>query len=466
MPKAAAIYTRISDDRLGDGAGVQRQEMDCRALLEQKGWQLAGVYCDDNISAYSERSRPEYRRMLGDIKAGRVDAVVVWHLDRLHRSPRELEDFFTAVDKAGVTHLATVTGDINLGTHEGRLQARMFGGMARYESDHKSDRIKRKHLEIAAAGRVSGGGARPFGFEDDRTTLREAEAQGIRDAARRVLAGESLRGVARSLTSDGLITSAGRPWSTSGIKRVLTSARISGRREHHGHVICDAVWPAIITPTDSDRLRAVLRDPRRKGARPARRYLLAGGLARCGLCGAKLVSRPSGDGRRCYVCAAGPGFTGCGKIRSLAEPLEELITAAVIEALDGRPLARAIEKERRGVAKASAATQSLADDEAQLAQLARDFAERRISRMEWLAARDAIEHRLDDVRARLATEQRIGAVGKYAGNATALRHGWPTLSLDQRRAILSAVLVCCTVNSAVRGRSRFDPSRVGFTWRF
>jgi site-specific DNA recombinase len=125
-------------------AGVQRQEQDCRALGAQKGWHLAGVYCDNDVSAYSGRRRPEYRRLLTDIKAGRIDGVGVWHLDPLHRSPRELEDFFAIVDEAGVTHVATVTGDHNLGTNEGRLQARLLGSVARFESDHKRDRIKRE----------------------------------------------------------------------------------------------------------------------------------------------------------------------------------------------------------------------------------------------------------------------------------------------------------------------------------
>src|SRR6516164_6637091 len=130
MVRAAGIYLRISDDRLGEGAGVARQLVDCRALAERKGWPIVDVYEDNDVSAYRGKPRPEYRRMLADLSAGLLDAVVVWDLDRLFRQPRELEAFLDVCDAAGVTNLATVTGDVDLGTHDGRFTARILGAVA------------------------------------------------------------------------------------------------------------------------------------------------------------------------------------------------------------------------------------------------------------------------------------------------------------------------------------------------
>ncbi len=93
--RAAAIYARISQDREGLQLGVQRQEEDCAALAAAKGWSIARVYVDDDVSAWDQRkTRPAYRQMLREIAAGVIDGVVVWDLDRLHRQPRELEHFF------------------------------------------------------------------------------------------------------------------------------------------------------------------------------------------------------------------------------------------------------------------------------------------------------------------------------------------------------------------------------------
>ena len=131
MVRAAAIYARISSDPEGDRLGVTRQTDDCQALAARKGWPVAEVYIDDDRSAYSGKPRPEYRRMLDDIRGKAVDAVLVYNLDRLHRQPRELEAFFDLADAAGLVEMASVEGDINLASHDGRFQARIMGAMAR-----------------------------------------------------------------------------------------------------------------------------------------------------------------------------------------------------------------------------------------------------------------------------------------------------------------------------------------------
>ncbi len=68
--------------------------------------------------------------------------------------------------------------------------ARIQGAFARKESDDRSRRIKRKAEESAAVGRVHAGGSRPYGYEDDRVTIRPSEAIVVQECASRVLAGE------------------------------------------------------------------------------------------------------------------------------------------------------------------------------------------------------------------------------------------------------------------------------------
>jgi site-specific DNA recombinase len=93
MPNASAIYARISQDRTGEAFGTRRQVSDCQAEADRRGWPVAEVYVDDDIAAHSGKPRPPYQRMLDDIRDGHIDAVIVYHLDRLHRRPKELEEF-------------------------------------------------------------------------------------------------------------------------------------------------------------------------------------------------------------------------------------------------------------------------------------------------------------------------------------------------------------------------------------
>ena len=117
--------------------------------------------------------------------------------------------------------------------------ARIQGALARKESDDKSRRIRRKHEELAQAGRVSGGGTRPYGYETDRRTLRPDEAAIIRECAKRALAGDSLRSLCLDLNERGVPTVDRHRWKSQTLKRMLISARISGQREHHGEIVAN-----------------------------------------------------------------------------------------------------------------------------------------------------------------------------------------------------------------------------------
>jgi len=97
----AAIYVRISSDRTGAGLGVARQEEACRALCARLGWIVVMVYCDNDVSAYSGKPRKAWNQMQADIAAGQIDAIACWHVDRLTRMPRELEDVIDLHDRRG-----------------------------------------------------------------------------------------------------------------------------------------------------------------------------------------------------------------------------------------------------------------------------------------------------------------------------------------------------------------------------
>lgn len=463
-PRAVAIYARISQDREGDGLGVLRQLADCRAEAERRSWTVAEEYVDDDISAYSGRERPGYQQMLRDLGDGRRDAVIVWHLDRLHRRPIELEEFVQVCTRAGVQHVVTLHGDFNLGSGDGLLVARLLAAVAANESDSKRRRGKRKALEVAQTGKPHmGGGFRPFGYKADRMTIDKAEAQILRTLAERVLAGESLPSLCRWLDESNIRTTGDKLWRPQVLRSVLLNPRYVGLRTYQGDILGPAQWAAIFPKDLGDRLTAKLTDPRRRTNRAARRYLLSG-MCRCSKCGGTMYSMTRYDTRR-YLCRSGPGFNGCGGMTITAQPLEEIIAEAVLFRLDTPQLEDALNGRALAAPHTTALQGAIDEDIAQLEELAQLYADRSITASEWVQARKAIEDRLTQTRRRLMSATGAQDAFTYIGQGTVLRGQWPTLNLDRQRAIVKAVLEHVIVHPGKPGVRWVDPQRAEPIWR-
>jgi site-specific DNA recombinase len=443
---------------------VTRQREDCEAVAARKGGPVAEVYIDDDRSAYSGKPRPEYRRLLDAIRTRSVDALIVYNLDRLHRQPRELEAFLDLADAVGLTNLVTVEGDINLGSHDGRFHARILGAVARKSSDDASRRIKRKNEERAAQGLPTGGGTRPFGYRPDRVTVDPAEAVLVREATDRVLAGDSVRAIASDWNGRGIPTAAGKRWTVETLRRMLYSARLSAQREHHGEIVAPGQWEPIITPEETARLRAILDERTRTRTRPVRRYPLSG-LLRCGLCDAPLIARPQAGGERRYVCAKGPGHSGCGRVAIMAEPIEAFIAEAILLQLNTPAVAAALAAAASADAATAAEHDALRQDREQLDQLAKAYGEKLVTFPEWLAARAPIEARIDAAQRKVSRMSRSAAIDPYVGKSDALRATWQTLPANRQRSIVSALLDRAVIRSAAPGRTAFDPGRIEPVWR-
>src|SRR5665213_801477 len=186
----AAIYVRIAKDD-GTALGVDRQEKDCRALATLKGWTVVEpAYSDNDLGAYGLRkARPDYSRLMSDIASGRVDALVVYNIDRLYRHPRELEDLIDLCEK-GTVAFATCSGEYDLSTSDGRFMARMMVNIANKSSADASRRLKRKHLDLAEKGKTSGGPL-AFGYTRDGS-INPVQADQVVQIATSLLNGGSL----------------------------------------------------------------------------------------------------------------------------------------------------------------------------------------------------------------------------------------------------------------------------------
>jgi len=461
--KAAAIYTRISSDQEGTGLGVARQEQDCRELAARLGWPVAGVYQDNDVSAFSKRPRPAYQRMLRDLRAGRLDAVLVYHLDRLVRRPIDLEEFNQVLDDAGVSSVQFVSGHSEISTDHGLFVLRSLGNFAALESAAKSRRLKRKYQQMAEMGLPSMGGTnRAFGYLNDRVTIDEDEAAVIRTLVARFLAGESWRSLTAWLQEQDIRTPTGGQWGSTRVRTMLLSPRLAGLREHNGVVVGPAVWPGIITVEERDRMLALVAQRKATGRRSPRRYLLSG-MLRCSKCGGKMFAAARAEGRR-YVCRSGPDHGGCGKSMIQAEPVEQLVTAGVLHRLASPALTQAMTGRARDDQQAERLAREIDADQEQLNELAGMFADKAITSAEWRTARDRIDTRLRHARRPLIDLTHTDSLEglDLAGD---LHAQFAELELERQHAIIGAVLDHVVILPGTPGARSVDPARVEPVWR-
>jgi len=459
MSAPTAIYTRISQVR-DDGAdgspddlGVTRQRADCEALADRLGLSLAEIYTDNDRSASNGKPRPAWSAMLGEIRAGRIGTVVAWANDRLYRRVRDQLELMEAVAAAGVRIVTVKDGEADPATASGQMLMGILANVAAFETTRKSERQRAKAREIAAHGKPNGGGMRPYGYDEGGMAVRDDEADVIREAAARVIAGESTYEIARDLNARGITTSHGAAWSHRNLARTLRLPRIAGLRAH-GDELHPATWPAIVNRRtwDAVRRRLAVRTPGRRGTR--RTYLLTG-LITCGRCGEPMRGHPI-HGKRSYACLTESG--GCGDMRIIAEPTEDVVAEAVFAAVDSGVVTRAAAAD----AQAQGLGAQIEADRAALEDLSRDrYVDRSITPEEYHAAREPLAERIHAAERALARREDTAVLVGMTSGAVA-RARWEDEGTPWRRELLRAVLARVVIAPAT-GR-RFEESRIECVW--
>lgn len=458
----AGIYCRISKDREGAGLGVQRQEQDCRETASALDWEVARVYTDNDLSAYSGKVRPAYREMLEDMRAGTIGGVVAWHTDRLHRSPRELEEFIDVSEKHNVTTHTVKAGEIDLSTPSGRAIARTLGAWARYESEHKSDRITRKKLQLAQDGAFSGGPV-PYGWEmtADGPVIVPEDAAEIRSAVNAIIAGASIGSVVKDLNTRNIPTRRGQKWTSTAVRNLVMRPTNAGLSAYRGEIVGQSVFPAIITEDQWRTANSIVKDPSRRSAFDSKVKHLLAGMMRCGTCGTpmKTSSRAGGSSTRFYYkCPA----TGSGHAFQTAQPVEELVSGVVVARLN-QPGVRESLHAPGDQDKLSSLQDEAVSLRGRLDEAANSFADGAITakQLETITAR--IRSQLDNVTAGMSDMGRGSALP--GPNVADVGEWWSKAGIERQRAVID-VLMTVYVDPVRKSAPRvFDPKRIRIEWK-
>ena len=462
----AAVYCRISMDRTGAGLGVARQRADCEKLAHHLGWRIVDLYVDNDVSAYSGRARPEYERLLKAIDAGQVNAVVAWHQDRLNRSPLELERLIALLEERDVAVQTVTSGLVDLSTASGRAIARTLGAWARYESEHRSERIRAQKRDRALRGLPSGGRRRPYGYADDLVSIDPEEAKVIGWMMRRFLAGTPLGVIRRDLQRRGVPGPTGGDWETTTIARILQSPRIAGWQQETGlgrgavarPFLARVQWPAIVSRREVERAQAIYNDDtRRPGA--TNTHLLSG-IAVCGACRLPLTCTLHGRGdHRRYLCDK-RGRSNAVSV-SISQPdLDRIVIDQLVDAVAGGVVRQHL---KNAVPSQADLAETVRANRTLLASTVRAANEGLLTADDFVHRKALYRHRLDRAELLLADGPQPHQLAELARERDDFRRSFETLELRAQRAVIRTL--ASEVSLLPKATDRKDQSaRIRITW--
>ena len=213
-PVRCAIYTRVSTEH---GLDQEFNSLDAQydaasAYIKSQahaGWTLIRSRYDDGGYSGGSTDRPDLQRLLDDIRARKIDVIVVYKVDRLTRSLADFAKLVELFDAHGVSFVS-VTQQFNTTTSMGRLTLNVLLSFAQFEREVTSERIRDK---IAASKRKGlwVGGPLPLGYEmkDGKIAVVEDEAERVRLIYRRYLELSGVNALVRDLRDKDIRTKQG-----------------------------------------------------------------------------------------------------------------------------------------------------------------------------------------------------------------------------------------------------------------
>ena len=156
-----AIYLRVSSDkqvREGDSIPAQRDAL-LKYIDAHEDMYFAGEYLDDGVSG-TKSDRDELNRLLDDVRAGKIDRILVTKLDRLYRSIKHYLNMMDVLDAHNVSWTA-IWESYDTSTPQGRLIVNSMMSFAEYEADLTGQRVRQVFRHKVNQGEVITGSVPP-----------------------------------------------------------------------------------------------------------------------------------------------------------------------------------------------------------------------------------------------------------------------------------------------------------------
>lgn len=494
----AWLYGRVSRDDQ-DGRSCDEQLAIGKRECKRDQVEVVGVYRDDDRSAsqWARQKREDWQRLVSDLKAHARpgDRLWGWEISRWTRE-RSMWAQLTQVAQEKKMYF-WVDGklfDANDSNDMFFLDIMVAKSVAEVGDTRK--RILRDVEAVAEAGRPTGWPGYGYRYAYDPETgdlldqvIVPEEAAVLKEAARRVLAGEGPTAVAADFNRRRIPNSIGyvagqtmpngkvsKGWTAATVMSMLKRPSIMGKRSHKGKIIEDGGWTPIVAPADwydlQGRFGSLPADE--AASRDGRARHLLSGIGVCGVCGGRVYAQKTRSGGshakgflayRCMGHFQG-GRTGC--VTRKRDLIDAFVEEAVLDFFSQPDVLDLFAGDEVGEEEVEANRAQVARLKAELSELYADVRARRVTREMAQASEAGIREELERLEGAVAP-RRVDPLARAlaGGSREAVAGVWGAWSLEQRRKALRAVTEQIRVLPAGRtGRRRLSAEEsVRVFWR-
>jgi site-specific DNA recombinase len=360
-----AIYTRKSTEEglQQDFNSLDAQREACEAYIQSQrheGWVALPDRYDDGGYTGANTDRPALQRLIAEIEAGKIDAVVLYKIDRISRSLMDFARLMDLFERHNVA-LVSVTQAFHTGSSMGRLILNILMSFSAFERDMISERTRDKLSAARRRGKWLGG-TPVLGYTVQTEPVRKLailpeEAAMVREIFQLYLEFQSLLDVARELNRRCWRTKTwvtktgkrlgGRHFNKTDVSRILTDVTYLGQVDFKGEIF-DGEHEGIIQAPVFQRVQSILAGNAVNGgsSQRNRHQALLRGLLTCGCCGRAMIhsfTKKKNKIYRYYVCNTSQkeGYDACATRSVPAQEMEDFIVAQLRTIGQNPELARA-----------------------------------------------------------------------------------------------------------------------------
>ncbi len=331
-------YARVSVEALMQSLSAQVSYYSS-LIQNNPEWEYAGVYADEGITGTSTLHRDEFKRLIKDCEAGKIDMILTKSISRFARDTVDCLNTTRRLKELGIP-VYFEREKINSMSEDGELMLTLLASFAQEESRSISENIKwatRKKFEQG----IPNGHKAPFGYKWDGEMFRIIPEEGevVKEIYRRYLAGESAYSIAKTLSERGVTGQTGSPMEQTTIKDILSNSSYTGtmtlqkhffsenhkRKRNKGELpmyLVDDMFEPLVSEEDFEKA-GVIRKERATNNRE--NLTVFSGKVKCGYCGCGVSRRNSNDKKK-WVCNTKEKRKAC-KCRLIYE--EELIESTI-----------------------------------------------------------------------------------------------------------------------------------------